>query len=75
MRTGVDIIRKWGRAEIEVSIYKRGESPDGKFIALHADLDTFKKMLKEELVKAADSDMAVENVLSDIKGVTRRVVR
>lgn len=73
-RTGVYITRKWGQAEIEVSIYKRGETPDGTFIELRADLETFKLMLKNELQRL-DVDAAVDNILADIKAVTSKVMK
>lgn len=75
MKTGVFIKRKWGQAEIEVDVYKRGEAPDGTFIQLRADLTAFKEMLKEEIQRTGDVDKAVDKVLTDIKVVTNKVMK
>jgi len=74
MQTGIYITRKWGEAEIIVRIYKRGQSEDGTFISLYTDLDTFKKMLKEEM-KTQGPDEAIDTVLRDIKEVTNKVMK
>lgn len=76
MKTGVFIKRKWGQAEIEVDVYKRGEAPDGTFIQLRAGIDDFREMLKDALKKSGgDVDQAVDAVLQDIKEVTNKVMK
>jgi hypothetical protein len=71
----VVITRKWGSAEVEVVIHKRGEMPDGSFINLYTDLFGFREMLREELKKTNDVDAAIDAVLGDIKATTNKIMK
>ncbi len=76
MTTGRVIIkRKWGSTEVEITIFKRDEAPDGSFINLHVDLFGFKEMLREELKKTNDVDAALDTVIGEIKETTNKVIK